>query len=319
MEKNLSKQNPIFIVGMPRSGTTLISSFLSAHPKITIPYSETHFLDQWMKRYSHLNLECNQDFELFWRQYSKSQHFSYLGIEERKTLTRILAMGKPSYKNVFTCILQEYASIMNKQRWGEKTPDHCFYLERILRWYPEARIIWMLRDSRAVTASHLNVPWAAPYVDIHAKKWQQNVQLLEQSVKDERVRIVQYEMLVSNPELELQTICEFVGETYSSKMLERSEANSPVINRHGWAQKHLQNTFKPVNTNTIDKWKSSLSSTQITLVECITRDQMLKYGYQPVTKGLNLFQWGEFIFSIALRKLKVFMTQFLIRKHQLDS
>ena len=83
---------PIFIVGMPRSGTTQLPSMQSANPRNAIA-PETHYLCYWRQEYQALDLADLQDFERFWQALSHSQRFSYFGIDAHKTRERILAKG----------------------------------------------------------------------------------------------------------------------------------------------------------------------------------------------------------------------------------
>lgn len=288
MEEILNHKQPIFVVGMPRSGTTLITSMLSAHPSIAIAPAETHFLNNLIKQYPHLDMSRSKDFELFWEEFIKSERFSYLDIDAEATLARILAMGTPDYKNIFTGVLQEYAIQMKKPRWGEKTPDHYLHINVLLEWYPQAQIIWMLRDPRAVTASLFKVPWAKPYAEGHAATWRNNIRKMEEWTNDERVKTIKYEDLVAEPESILIEICKFLGEEYTSTLLNRKEVSNSIINRTGWSKAHYEAVMQPVTATNVDKWRSSLSPTHIAVVEHVARYEMLKYGYQPITEGLNL-------------------------------
>ena len=257
---------------------------LSAHPGITIS-PETHFLNYWMRQYSHLDVRIPQDFKAFWQILSKSERFSYLGISPEVTLARIQANSQIDYKTIFTSILQEYALKMKKPRWGEKTPMHYKDVDRLLEWYPKARVIWMLRDPRAVVASLLKMDWADSHDYVNAELWRYSLRSFEQHwSQDERVRLVQYEALVAEPESVMQQLCQFLGEEYSPEMLSnRSEITSPIINRRGWAKIHLQTALQPVTQTAVRKWRSSLSPKQIAMVEYITQDKMRRYGYQLVT------------------------------------
>ena len=140
------ESSPIFIVGMPRSGTTLMSSLLAAHPQITIPLSETKFLCEWIKKDNDSN--APQDFDSFWNDYIHSERFSYLGIDANNVLQKILSYEDITYGNIFNSILDEYAEKMDKKRWGEKTPDHWRFADVLLDWYPKAKVIWIVRDPK---------------------------------------------------------------------------------------------------------------------------------------------------------------------------
>ena len=293
---------PIFIVGMPRSGTTLLTSMLSAHPRIAIA-PETHYLSYWIREYRTLNLTSLKDFELFWQALSRSQRFSYFGIDANKTRERILAKGPPSHHHILSGWLEEYANNINKPRWGEKTPLHYQSLEHILTWFPNARVIWMLRDPRAVTASLQKVPWASNYIHIHAQQWQASLTRFEQIwQKDSRVQLLCYETLVQQPEKSLKTLCQFLGETYTPAMLTaRSETHTPLINRQGWAVQHLQSALQPVSASAINKWRQALASHQIEIIDSLTFPAAANYGYTAETSTPGNYAR----FALILEKLQV--------------
>lgn len=292
MNDDCPQQQPIFIVGLPRSGTTLMGSLLSAHPAVAIA-PETHLLNYWMRQFRYLDLRHRLDFELFWEAFSTSQRFSYFGIDAKEAKAAILTTGSHDYRTIFTVILQKYAAQVNKQRWGEKTPAHYQYVDTLLGWYPNARIIHMLRDPRAVTASLLSVPWAVQYTSTHARRWRYGTQNLKRWLDEARVLVVKYETLVTETETELARVCQFIGETYTVQMFERSEATSPIINREGWAKVHLKAAMQPISTANIDKWRSKLSPTQTAIIEYVTRKEMLEHGYQPLTASLTAKQFYQ--------------------------
>lgn len=294
---------PIFIVGMPRSGTTLLTSMLSAHPRIAIA-PETHYLCYWMQEYKTLNPTLSRDFDLFWQTISSSERFSYFGINANKTRERILSKGSPSHQHILWGWLEEYADAINKVRWGEKTPLHYQHLRQLFTWFPNAQAIWMLRDPRAVSASLTKVPWASNYIHIHAQQWQESLICFQQDWQgDHRIILVQYEELVQQPEECLKAICQRLGELYTPDMLtKRSETHTPLINRQGWAAQHLRSALQPISANTISKWHHDLAQYQIEIIDSLTFPDAANYGYiSNVVLPISTYAR----FSLKLEKLRV--------------
>lgn len=302
-EKN---NHPIFIVGVPRSGTTLISSMLSAHPNIAIS-PETHFLNHWAKPNLKKNLCSQKDIDSFWENFSQSDRFSHFGIDAQQVKSIFeTSADKVDYKTIFSSLLKTYAHKLKKNRWGEKTPSHYLHVETLLEWYPQARVIWVLRDPRAVVASLLKVNWASSYTHLNAYLWRNNTNLLKEKwIKDSRIKVVKYESLIINPEKALEEICNFIGEKYHSSMLnQRSLKSSPVVNRSGWAETYLKNTLRPIDTNSIRKWKSQLSSSQIAIIEHICRQGMSDNEYITESKGLTPVQLFIFLKLVISHKIE---------------
>lgn len=275
-----SVMSPIFIVGMPRSGTTLLTTILSAHPRIAIS-PESHFLTYWLPTYRHLDFDNPQEFQQFWQVLSQSKRFSYFDIAPEQTLKTILSKGSPTAATIFAGWLETYGERYNKPRWGEKTPLHYQHLEQLLTWFPQAQVLWMLRDPRAVTASLLKMSWASNYVHIHAEQWFQSTQLYEQRWQtDPRIKLVRYEALVQQPDQALEGIFEFLQEDFPKSLLtQRSVNNVPLVNRQGWALAHLNQALQPVATTPVDRWKQQLWPSHVAIVNSLTNRLQRRYGY----------------------------------------
>ncbi|MEO1400868.1 MAG: sulfotransferase [Cyanobacteria bacterium J06635_1] len=281
--------SPIFIVGVPRSGTTLLASMLSAHPTIAIS-PESHFLNYWLPIWGHLPLDA------FWQKLLQSNRFSYFGIDADAVWSRAQTKGQPTHRTLFESMLEIYAAQLNKVRWGEKTPMHYQHLDQIFDWYPNASVLWLLRDPRAVVSSLLRAHWASDYTDENARLWDQSLRDYERYwCSNVRVKQVRYETLLTQPQTCLKQICEFLDVPYIPDLINRrSLANSPIVNRPKWAANHLHQALAPLEMTPLEKWKQQLSRARVEIIEQISRDAMARYGYTPVTSGKTLggqLQW----------------------------
>ncbi|MBT9312509.1 sulfotransferase family protein [Leptothoe kymatousa] len=310
----IAAERPIFIVGMPRSGTTLLTSLLSAHPRIAIS-PESHFLTYWLPTYGHL-IEQPDKFQQFWQMLSHSKRFSYFDIDPETTLANILAKGPPTAVNIFAGWLETYGNRRGKPRWGEKTPLHYQHLEQLLAWFPHAQVLWLLRDPRAVSASLLRMNWASNYVHIHAEQWCQSTQLYEQRWQtDGRVKLVQYEALVQQPQAVLDSIFEFLQEDLPEDLVnQRSTADMPLVNRQGWALDHLNQSLQPMDAIAVDRWKQQLSPSYVAIVNSLTHGVQQRYGYaqgdcSPLSLVSKLLLQSEKLRWKVDRKLLVWRTR----------
>ncbi|NEQ55214.1 MAG: sulfotransferase, partial [Leptolyngbya sp. SIO3F4] len=272
----------------------------------------------WVPKYQHLKLENPNEFQQFWQVLSQSKRFSYFDIDADETLANILTKGTPSYATIFAGWMESYANRCQKPRWGEKTPLHYQNLEQLLTWFPQAQVIWMLRDPKAVTASLLQMTWASNYVHIHAEQWLQSTQLYEQNwYSDQRVNLVRYEDLVQQPDSTLAKILNFLGEDYPKGLLtQRSIQSMPIVNRKGWAFEHLNQALQPVKTTAIDRWKQQLWPSHVAIVNSLTNRLQQRYGYaENVTTSLPiqakvLLRLARFRWKLD-RKLMVWRTKVL--------
>ncbi len=283
------RNSPIFIAGMPRSGTTLVRSILCAHPRIIIS-PELNFFS-WVRKFGHLDLEQEEQFDRFWREFIRCDQFGHFCVDAEKVRSRIRACEAVSFRTVFRSLLDEFVATVGKPRWGEKTPRNYEHIDVLLEWFPDAQVVFLLRDPRAVSASLLRTPWGGKEVGRHARAWCRSVAVLERWKDDPRVRTVRYEALVAEPESETKELCRFLGEEFVDAMLSRRDANETMLrNREGWAKGALEAAMKPISTASIDKWRSALSGYQVAVIEHVAGGKMREHGYHPAGRPLS-FGW----------------------------
>lgn len=285
------KNSPIFIVGCPRSGTTLLRKVIASHSNIIVS-PESHFFNYWLKEYGHLNLSDGSEFQHFWQDFSTSKRFSYFDLEPNAFLAKLRNQNSISFKRVFQLLMSEYAATQKKLRWGEKTPAHYDYLETILDWFPDAKIIWLIRDPRAVVASLLKVKWASNYAYANSYYWLSSAKLyVDQWQEESRVMLLKYEDLVTAPEEKVEELCQFLREEFEPEMIsQRSETDISYPHQDSWAKSHFQQVMQPISHQALEKWRSQLSEVQVAIIEHITRDVMILYKYEPTTVKLSPMQ-----------------------------
>ena len=208
-------KNPIFIVGAPRSGTTLLRSVLDAHPNICCPPWETGVFDR-------LSQFVSGDFE---KPRGPEANFCPLSREE------ILKWIHTATNDLIRLMVSQ----SGKPRWGEKTPSHVFHLDLIDEVFPEAQFIHIVRNGKDVVKSLQNVGWATGGIRWSVRRWVDSVNAGRASgekLGKGRYVEVRYEELTSKPEMVLPKLCEFLGESFFPQMLEfnRPENNSWGLN-----------------------------------------------------------------------------------------
>ena len=307
-------ESPIFIVGPGRSGTTLLRSMLSAHSRISIT-PEMQYM-QWVDEREDVR-KAPIDFESFWKEYTSWVRFADLGVDADRCLALTDLQGDRTFENIFRAVLTAYLERTGKARVGEKSPSHVRYIGTLLEWFPDARILIMLRDPRAVVSSQLETPYVQERITEtslrrghfvasrmreivrYADDWSTIFEnLLPQWEKDPRTRILAYEALVHEPETQVRSVCDFLGETYEDCMLTgRREASVPTpagttssFQLEQWRRSHHAQTLRPVSTDSLDKWNQSLSKLEVEIVEARCIDGMRERGYQPSTSAAKRFE-----------------------------
>jgi Sulfotransferase family len=269
-----------FVVGSPRSGTTLLRFMLDAHSLLAIP-PETGFvpavaelacsgeageasIDKFLEIVTSFPPDAATwiDFELAIEEFR---------IELRKLSPFTLTEG-------LRCFYRMYARRFGKPRYGDKTPTYCCWLPLIERLLPEAAFIHVIRDGRDAALS-LRQMWFAPGNDMKvlAEFWRDNVLAGRkggQQVK--RYVEVRYERLIHHTAAELRRICEFLQLPYESTM-ERYFERAPqrlaehrarvrkdgsVIVTHEQRLWQQRGTTVPPDVGRIGKWRLEMTDNE---------------------------------------------------------
>jgi len=297
---------PIFIVGAGRSGTTLMRAFLSAHSRIAVT-PESHYM-KFAIRHGADQRPAPADFQQFWSAWIATGHFQELDIHPARCLAILERTGERSFRGIFAALLAAYGERTDKPRVGEKTPGHYRYLSQLLDWFPNARVIFMRRDPRAVVASSLKVPWVRQrlkppsplspwiprlrlfHVAEQARGWRRIYgDYLPRHGDDPRVLVVDYEALVRQPEVELRRVCGFLEVAWEPTMVEERRTTVPRASDrriashsedwHRWSVDHESKATSAVFTDSLERWRDELSGLERALVESRCAATMAQVGY----------------------------------------
>ena len=166
--------SPVFVVGIGRSGTTLLQLLLNSHPNIAI-YGEIHYFYQISRLKSVIpSLGTPRDIDEFHSMVRNTPAFEHLPNAEtiyQAAITRLKSDSYPTYESFYRNILEEFARLEGKSRFGEKTPSNVRYLDRVLHIFPNAKIIHIVRDPRDVVASLGRANWASNEIIENSLKW----------------------------------------------------------------------------------------------------------------------------------------------------
>jgi hypothetical protein len=203
------------IVGVARSGTTLLRLMLDAHREISIP-PETGFIPP-IARLKSAGAALREDvFQTITR--APTWEDSTLSAE---TLWETLAAIEPfSVADGVRAFYRLYATQHGKSRWGDKTPLYCLHLDTIQTLLPEARFLHIIRDGRDVALSVRGL-WFTPGHDMEslARDWCARIETARRLSHQCRHYLeLRYEDLVRNPRQTLLRICEFLVLPYDPRM-----------------------------------------------------------------------------------------------------
>jgi hypothetical protein len=217
----------IFLVGCPRSGTTLLQSLLFAHPRV-ISFPETHFFPKVVtsNRRGRLGLASRQAGEAI--EYLIGLDLLGPGEASRQPLT------VRGHARLLTKTLDAAAHRSGSSHWLEKTPNHVHYLREIERHVPNAKIVHMIRSGEAVVASlqeaALKRPdvWPRRSIRELLEVWRSDLHRSRSRVGRPNHAFVSYERLVAHPHSVLRTLCAFLELPVDDAVVDRMVSDHAV-------------------------------------------------------------------------------------------
>ena len=285
---------PLFVLGVSRSGTTMLRVILDRSPGIAIP-DETFFVPQLAHRHGGV---VDPD-EL---------------LEDVRRLPRLAAWEVPlediagrlrpgmSTGEALDAVFQAYAARHGKPRWGDKTPMYMRHLGLVDRLFAEAQYVHLIRDGRDAALAFLDMPegvvtrtWAHPRSAAgFACEWRTEVRRargLGRRVGASRYHEVRYEELVADTEGVVRSICAFADLPFEPAMLEFA-GNVDVS-----AKPHHQRLLQPP-TRGVREWREQMSEGDVRAFEAVAGDLLSELGYEvrsgirePTPRGRAALAW----------------------------
>jgi hypothetical protein len=271
---------PIIVLGCPRSGTTLMQVMLHSHPRIAIPPETRFLLRAYERRLEFGDLRVRRSRRKLARFIvrRRGSRFKDLRLEPRPVMRKIIE-GPPTLGSALGIVFREYAARFGRERWGDKRPYYHQHIEAILRLFPDAQLVYLLRDPRDCVASLKRMSWwkQSTYHSIAA--WVEAADHFEEAAGrwPEAVAPVRYERLVTEPESELRRLCAWLGEEFDSAMAE-PEATAPVAvpERKHW---HAHTRSAPTPER-VGRGRDELEEWELALCETAVGDRMERLGYE---------------------------------------
>ncbi len=276
----MNHNSPIFIVGVPRSGTTLLAAMLAAHSRLSCG-TETRFF-HFLAKADVSKLCCPSTWPEHAVDFLVSMQLvdtpipKHFGLT-RAELYRYLKARPPAVPLLLAALTEQLMTRESKERWVEKSPEHLRYVHEIRDCFPEAPIIRIVRDPRDVALSLMKAPWAPEHFSDNLLLWRRyDEQSAEFFETDPSCYTIYYEQLVQSPAVELSRLCTFIGETYEPQMLDTSQSAANVVTEK---DRWHRIVHKPADRSRSQVWRRELSPEEQRLAEALIGDRLLAYGY----------------------------------------
>ena len=266
---------PVVVLGVSRSGTTLLKEMLDSHSQLAVP-TESYFVPQLWDRHSR-----TFDAELFVEDVGRLARVREWGVTPEDVRRRLPA--NPTAADGIRAIYRSYADARGKPRYGDKTPSYMQRLHLLERVFPDAQYVHLVRDGRDAGLSfremrrkpRLNL--ARPRgIASFASQWKLEVEgarELGRRVGPERYHELRYEDLVRDPEAELRRVASFLELDFEPGML----AYHASVDASALADHPL--LAEPPRPDT-RRWREQLSPADTQIFEAIAGDTLSSLGYE---------------------------------------
>ncbi|HYP54254.1 MAG TPA: sulfotransferase [Pyrinomonadaceae bacterium] len=278
-----------FVVGAPRSGTTLLRLMLDAHPELSIP-PEMGFMPAVLA----LRVRGRELRRAFFEAVTGMPSWADANIP-RAAFEQALGEVEPfTVGGGVRTFYRLYAARFGKPRWGDKTPAYCLHMDKIEEVLPEARFVHIIRDGRDVALS-LRGLWFSPgdSIEERAGLWRSWILTARRLGKRRRhYTEVRYEDLIADAPAVLRKICDFVGLTYDRRMesyYESSPERLDEVNtmyRDGslliTKEERLYNqrfATRPPEPSRVFRWRGEMDADSRTRFTAVAGDLLAELGY----------------------------------------
>ena len=307
LDNSVSKESkfhgPLFVVGMPRSGTKLLRALLIRNSNINIPPSETNFIpymiDRFGKTFEFADLSILKDF------YTEFTKTSFYGTMKKKGVTlefdKLKTAEISSWSELIEYLLRYYTYDPTTEDFilGDKSPAYVNHMIMLKETFPAAKFLHIIRDPRDYALS-VKKTWGKNIYRA-ASKWNasmNSVQLIISNLGDDYMEL-HFEELLDRPKIIMLEICDFIGCEFSDDMIKLSEPSEFIGSSKG------ETRIVKGNKN---KYLTELSTRQINRIEEIvfrsisSMQYEIKYASQSKPIGKIMLRLYKILDGLALIK-----------------
>jgi Sulfotransferase family len=276
---------PLFLIGMPRSGTKLLRTLLNGHPRISIATVETLFLPALVEQIGRFgDLSQTPHFAALTSWLRQFPYFYYRQQKQRALSDAVWHQACQSFDaaGVFEALvrLDAQAQVGSDIIWGDKSPSYIDHVPTILRTYPKARFIHIIRDARDYALS-IHKAWRKNMLRA-AQRWNDGIAAARLDFVSNQALVleIRYEDLLAQPEQTLHLCCEFLGVSFDPAMLKMQVAPENLGDARGARELVASNT---------NKFAAQMEKTLQQRIEAIAGPMLEAYGYDrafapPITR-----------------------------------
>jgi sulfotransferase family protein len=282
---------PVFVLGCPRSGTTVLYHMLLSAGGFAVYRAESNVFNLLVPRFRGMRSAADRKelLELWLR----SKLFRVSGLDASEISVKIMAECRGG-GDFLRIVMQEIARKQGVGRWADCTPEHLLYMAEIKRQIPDALFIHIIRDGRDVALSYVKQGWSYPlpwdrqeglgvaglYWEWIVRKGRERGRHLGASYQE-----VRFEELITNPQETLSRIGGFIDHDLDYDRIQHARIGSVSQPNSSFA-KESDGPFNPVG-----RWKARMSAGQMTAFEGLVGGFLRELGYglfSEAKQGISL-------------------------------
>jgi len=303
----MTRPDYVFVLGLPRTGTTLMRSLLNSSEYVGISMGESRFFGA--PRF--LGLAKREDFRDIWARegdistepglkkvvdyFYREEQNNFWGVipEQVERAALVAALSETSEREGYLFELAMKLGAHNKPIGGEKTPAHIHYVSTLFEWFPNSKVIHMFRDPRAVYVSEKRKYETKKKLSLSGKivrstgllyelyssldiilSWLAIIKLhhhYQQRYQDRYIWL-RYEDLVAEPRPTLEQVCDFLEIDFIEAMLQQTVVNSSFVSQG--------EQVRGFDTNALERWRQNVHPVVERWFALWCKKQLLEFGYE---------------------------------------
>lgn len=295
-----------FIVGVARSGTTLLRMMLDSHGEVAIP-PETHFIPAAARRWRRTAAPLAALSRALTRHWpaepaeatleamTKDAHWPDFQLDSAVLAARLADARPRTLADALDVFYAEYARRFDKPRWGDKTPPYLDRMTEVGNAYPAAHFIHIIRDGRDVALSVKDQPWGPNSLGDAARRWVERIEHARRQAKrlPHYLEVV-YEDLVRDAEPQLRRVCSYLRLDWDPAMLRYHERTAdrlaeenrdlalPALGVTVEAGHRLaihRHVLEPPDPSRVGQWRTLMSASEQQEFASVAGDMLVHLGY----------------------------------------
>ena len=286
---NKTNQIPLFfIIGRPRSGTTLLRFLFESHPNVVIPPESPVILNLY-KKYRKIHHWGEKEVLSLVNDLYRQRYFELWLINRQELTDKLLTrQGETSFDQLIRTLYLHYKSVFPKAEIhliGDKNPGYALYIKRLHKLYPDAKFIYINRDYRDNYLSLTRVNFEVPVVPLVVFRWKFAYrQFLDLKEKHpDNFYYLRYEELAADPRTEFSKLCDYLEIKYNAGVFDfykKKEEFEQLFEHDPSLAVIHKSLLNPIDKSRIGKWESGMTDKQIRAADHVAGKFAGKAGYE---------------------------------------